>query len=212
MNNKKEYLGTKYNENIFPKGKTTNSNISIERDNLKEKLKTINNTKQFWNLFSNEINYNYSRPISIKEKDMITEEKYKLNKFKEYFSKENRIRKKRNETNLSPDEIILKSKINKKIFKSIILFECGFISLLGMICFLKRSFISKSYIFISLLLGTIFSVNAGCLINAKYTIVELDKLGNEFELSRQAKQFIFSKRRDLSTEQKSEIYNLNNEE
>ena len=36
--------------------------------------------------------------------------------------------------------------------------------------------------------------------------LRFDKLGKEFELSRITKQRIFNKRKDLSMEQKSEIY------
>lgn len=49
----------------------------------------------------------------------------------------------------------------------------------------------------------------------KPSLVILDRLGREYSLSRSTKQFIFSKRKDLSMEMKAEIYmemNKRNEE
>lgn len=46
----------------------------------------------------------------------------------------------------------------------------------------------------------------GHLLNAKHSIILYDKLGKDFELSRNTKQSIFNKRRDLSEVEKSEIY------
>jgi hypothetical protein len=49
----------------------------------------------------------------------------------------------------------------------------------------------------------------------KQSLVILDQLGKEYILSRSTKQFIFSKRKDLSMEMKAEIYmemNKKNEE
>jgi len=49
----------------------------------------------------------------------------------------------------------------------------------------------------------------------KPSLVILDQLGKEYILSRSTKQFIFSKRKDLSMEMKAEIYmemNKKNEE
>ncbi len=49
----------------------------------------------------------------------------------------------------------------------------------------------------------------------KPSLVTLDQLGKEYSLSRSTKQFIFSKRKDLSMEMKAEIYmemNKRNEE
>jgi len=49
----------------------------------------------------------------------------------------------------------------------------------------------------------------------KPSLVILDQLGKEYSLSRSTKQFIFSKRKDLSMEMKAEIYmemNKRNEE
>ena len=49
----------------------------------------------------------------------------------------------------------------------------------------------------------------------KPSLVILDQLGREYSLSRSTKQFIFSKRKDLSMEMKAEIYmemNKRNEE
>ena len=39
----------------------------------------------------------------------------------------------------------------------------------------------------------------------KPSLIILDKLGKEFSLSRSTKQFIFTKRKDLTTEMKAEI-------
>ena len=52
-------------------------------------------------------------------------------------------------------------------------------------------------------------------MNSKQSIVLWDRLGREFELSRNVKQSVFSKRKDISTELKAEIYfkqNKKNEE
>lgn len=49
----------------------------------------------------------------------------------------------------------------------------------------------------------------------KPSLIVLDQLGKEYSLSRSTKQFIFTKRKDLSAEMKAEIYmemNRKNEE
>jgi len=49
----------------------------------------------------------------------------------------------------------------------------------------------------------------------KPSLIILDQLGKEYILSRSTKQFIFTKRKDLTTEMKAEIYmelNKRNEE
>lgn len=61
-----------------------------------------------------------------------------------------------------------------------------------------------------LVIGGLFGISFGSLWSIRPSVVELDKLGREFELSRQAKQFIFNKRKDLTPEQKSEIYSIQN--
>ena len=43
-------------------------------------------------------------------------------------------------------------------------------------------------------------------MNFKKTIITVDKLGKEFVISRNIKQIIFNKRRDLTDEMKAEIY------
>jgi len=53
------------------------------------------------------------------------------------------------------------------------------------------------------------------ILNMKPSLIILDKLGKEYTLSRSTKQFIFTKRKDLSPELKAEIYmelNKKNEE
>jgi hypothetical protein len=52
----------------------------------------------------------------------------------------------------------------------------------------------------------------GGYLNAKKAIILMDKLGNEYQLSRIYKQTIFSKRKDLSEEMKGEIYMRMNKE
>jgi len=52
-------------------------------------------------------------------------------------------------------------------------------------------------------------------MNMKPSLIILDKLGKEYILSRSTKQFIFTKRKDLTMEMKAEIYmemNKRNEE
>lgn len=51
----------------------------------------------------------------------------------------------------------------------------------------------------------------GNFLNAKPSVILYDQLDPEFELSRNAKQGIFTKRRDLSPIEKSEIFNYNNQ-
>ncbi len=49
-------------------------------------------------------------------------------------------------------------------------------------------------------------------MNSRYAVILLDKLGNEFEISRNAKQAIFTKRKDLSAIEKAEIFSAQKEE
>ena len=72
--------------------------------------------------------------------------------------------------------------------------------------YLKRSYITKPYLFFTCLTGVIFGFSLGNLLNVRYAVTLYDKLGNEFEISRNAKQSIFNKRRDLTAIQKAEIY------
>lgn len=58
-------------------------------------------------------------------------------------------------------------------------------------------------------------ISSSFILNMKPSLVILDQLGKEYSLSRSTKQFIFSKRKDLSSEMKAEIYmelNKRNEE
>ena len=213
MNNSKDYLGSKYSQSLYPTGKVDTA--EVDSNNIKERLKSIDNTKQFWKVFSNEINHNYSRPVSLKEKNKIVEQRYKTKILENYFKPKSRLRHKRNKTNLTPDELILIEELDSTRRKSIIKSSIGFYSITGLFCYYKRSYITKSYLFVTFVLGIPFSISLGYLLNVKSTIIALDMLGKEYETSRQAKQFIFNKRRDLSSEQKSEIYaiqNKNNEE
>lgn len=49
-------------------------------------------------------------------------------------------------------------------------------------------------------------------MNAKPALILMDRLGNEYQLSRIYKQTIFTKRRDISDEMKAEIYMKMNKE
>jgi hypothetical protein len=59
---------------------------------------------------------------------------------------------------------------------------------------------------------TLLGFFIGGHLNAKKAVVLLDKLGNEYSLSRVYKQTIFSKRKDLPEELKAEIYMKMNKE
>lgn len=63
--------------------------------------------------------------------------------------------------------------------------------------------------------GGLICTSVSFILNMKPSLVILDQLGKEYSLSRSTKQFIFSKRKDLSMEMKAEIYmemNKRNEE
>ncbi len=49
-------------------------------------------------------------------------------------------------------------------------------------------------------------------MNSKKAIVLIDRMGNEYQLSRIYKQSIFTKRKDISEEMKAEIYMKMNKE
>ena len=48
------------------------------------------------------------------------------------------------------------------------------------------------------------------MLNSKKSVIMLDRLGNEFNISRNTKQSIFTNRIDLTDEQKHEIYGTHN--
>lgn len=60
--------------------------------------------------------------------------------------------------------------------------------------------------------GLLFGFSLGHLLNARYAVILLDRLGNEFEISRNAKQAIFTKRKDLNNIEKAEIFSAHKQQ
>jgi hypothetical protein len=72
--------------------------------------------------------------------------------------------------------------------------------------YFQRSLLRRSHIISLFFMSITFGFFWGNFVNSKKAIILLDKLGKEFQLSRNYKQTIFNKRRDLSEEMKAEIY------
>jgi hypothetical protein len=71
----------------------------------------------------------------------------------------------------------------------------------------KPGLLYKRYwMFANIAFSCLFGVFFGCLKSMKTNIILLDKLGKEYLLSRQVKQKIFTSRRDISDELRSEVY------
>lgn len=97
-----EYMGSKYSEFLFPEGIVNDKNLV--NDNLTININNSNyerNKEDFLKMYSDVAN-KFIRPIDNKNGKM--ENKHSL-RLDQYFSKANLIRKKRNLTNLTPDEI-----------------------------------------------------------------------------------------------------------
>lgn len=97
-----EYMGSKYSEFLFPEGIVNDKNL--QNDNLTININNSNyerNKEDFLKMYSDVAN-KFIRPIDNKNGKM--ENKHSL-RLDQYFSKANLIRKKRNLTNLTPDEI-----------------------------------------------------------------------------------------------------------
>jgi len=121
-------------------------------------------------------------------------------------------------TNLTPDEIVTLETVKKVSLNEIkftffsqslkkyqLYSTLGFYSIAFAVMFQNRSFITKFYFFSSVFIGGFFGFFLGALLNTKKSVVLFDKLGKEFEISRNTKQAILSKRKDLTEIEKSEI-------
>lgn len=152
-----EYYGSKYSEFLFPEGRIFSSEINTKM-HKEQRQKTELNKENFWGNFKEEISHKYNRPCTISKKFFINlllilvdknqnlERQFRLG-YNQLFSRANWTRKKRNMTNLTPDEIVTIDLIKQAASKKILYCTSAFYTLGGIMYYFNRSYLGKLYIF-----------------------------------------------------------------
>lgn len=103
-NSKREYMGSKYSQQLFPTAKLE------DHENKAEAKVTEKNKEQFWSVYQSQSEYSKKKTLSDKDRDL------NLNKsisIVEYIKPRNIRRRRNNLTNLTPDEIELINHMKK---------------------------------------------------------------------------------------------------